>query len=164
MHFSTSYRPITLDSICNSAFFFSGLWQPQLKRNQSPYLLRLIINKLYGASHGSLFHARIRASHASLAVDLDLSRPWTCHLIAVLREAGWLETSAPRLPDGKQEITIFRPGKMLKRVLVMLIKSREKRRVNNQRQESPTKADVEKNLQFLRQLQQDLALKMKMKT
>src|SRR5215208_8148440 len=117
---------LALDSILSATFFFSGKWTPALKRNQSGETLRLILCKLYGANRGSLFHARMRCSHAALADSLDLSREWTCKLIARLREAGWITTEARRLPDGKQEITIFRPGAMLKRLLVMLLKSRQR--------------------------------------
>jgi hypothetical protein len=169
MHLQSSYSnhrssSITLDSICNSAFFFSGLWEPALKRNQSPYLLRLLINKFYGSSHGSLFNSRVRASHAGLAADLALSRTWVCHLVAVLREAGWITTECPRLPDGKQEISIFRPGPMLKRLLVMLIKSRQHHRVNDSKQKLPSTEDIVKAKAFFAGLQENLAAKMKMKT
>ena len=160
---------LTLDTILSATFFFSGKWTPELKRNQSGETLRLILCKLYGSSRGSLFHAQMRCSHAALADSLDLSREWTCKLIARLREARWITTEARRLPDGKQEITIFRAGQMLKRLLVMLLKSQQRKRgssvrVNDTSQKVPTKEDVEKNKSFLRKLQEDLANKMRMKT
>jgi hypothetical protein len=154
---------LTLDTILSATFFFSGKWTPALKRNQSGETLRLILCKLYGASRGSLFHAQMRCSHAALADSLDLSREWVCTLIARLRAAGWIETSAPRLPGSQQQdISQFRPGKMLKRLLVMLLRSRQrsqKHRVNDPSQKLPKKEDIEKNLQFLRGLQEDLAKK-----
>jgi hypothetical protein len=158
---------LALDTILSAAFFFSGKWTPTLKRNQSGETLRLILCKLYGASRGSLFHARMRCSHAALADSLDLSREWTCKLIARLREARWITTEARRLPDGKQEITIFRAGPTLKRLLVLLLRSNQrsqKPRVNESSQQVPTKEHVEKNKSFLRKLQEDLANKMRMKT
>jgi hypothetical protein len=44
-------------SLCH----FVPKWTPALRRNASPYLLRLLVCKLYGASKGNLFHAKIRA-------------------------------------------------------------------------------------------------------
>jgi hypothetical protein len=156
---------LSLDTICNSATYFVGQWSPDLKRNQSRDLLRLVLSKMYCPSQGNLFHARIRASHAALAATLDLSREWTCKLVGCLREARWLETSAPRLPDGKQEISIFRPGRRLKKLLVMLLRSKQrvKSRVNDQLQKIPTEEEVAKNLQFLRDLQKELGEKLAMK-
>jgi len=139
---------LSLDTLCNAATYFAGQWTPALKLNQSRDALRLIINKLYGVSHGSMFKSRVRASHASLAATLGLSREWSCKLIGRLRESRWLETSAPRLPDGKQEITIFRPGRRLKKLLVMLLKSKQrspKNRVNDHPQKVPTQEERAKN-------------------
>lgn len=153
---------LSLDTINNSALFFSAKWNPDLKRSQARDALRVIINKLYGASRGSLFHAQVRCSHAALADSLDLSREWTCKLVARLREAGWLKTHAPRLPDGKQEITIFSPGRMFKRLLVMLLKSRQRRhssRVNDCSQKIPTQEQIAKNKSFLADLRETLTQK-----
>ena len=156
---------INLDTIISSSLFFSAKWNPALKRSQSRDVLRLIINKLFGASRGSLFHAKMRCSHAALADRLDLSREWTCKLIGRLREAGWIRTEAPRLPDGKQEITIFKTGRMFKRLLVMLLKSkqRQKNRVNDSSQKIPTKEQIEKNKTFLAELRETLAQKFALK-
>lgn len=155
---------LSLDTISNAATYFAGQWSPALKLNQSRDLLRLVLSKMYFPSQGNLFHARIRASHAALADSLDLSREWTCKLVGRLRAERWLETSAPRLPDGKQEISIFRPGRRLKKLLVMLLKSKQrvKNRVNTSSQKIPSKEQIEKNLQFLRGLQQEIAGKMAM--
>jgi len=155
---------LTLDTILSATFFFSGKWTPALKRNQSGETLRLILCKLYGASRGSLFHAQVRCSHVALADSLDLSREWTCKLIARLRASGWITTEARRLPNGKQEITIFRAGQMLKRLLVMLLKSQQRQRgssarVNDSSQKIPTKEDVEKNKAFLANLITELGQK-----
>jgi hypothetical protein len=153
---------ISLDTIISSAVFFAAKWNPDLKRSQSRDILRAIINKLYGANRGAIFHAQARCSHAGLAATLDLSREWTCKLIGRLRDTGWIQTSAPRRPDGTQEITIFRPGRMLKRLLVMLLKSKQRRpssRVNNSSQKIPTQQEVERNKTFLADLRDTLAQK-----
>lgn len=155
---------LTLDTIISASTFFAGKWSPALKLSQSRDVLRLLLNKLYGASQGNLFHARMRCSHAALAASCDLSREWTCTLIGRLRQAGWIVTSAPRLPDGRQEVTIFRAGRMLKRLLVMLLKSRQRHpqqsRVNDQPQKTPTKEEVERNKAFLADLRQSLMQKL----
>jgi hypothetical protein len=162
-----SASSITLDTLANAANFFAGKWSPELKRNQSRDVLRAVINKLYGASRGSMFYARMKCSHAALAATVDLSRPWTSELISRLRDAGWLRSSAPRLPDGTQEISTFRPGPLMKRLLVMLLKSKQRpthSRVNDSRQRIPSKEQIEKNLHFLRQVQEQLAQKLGRKT
>jgi hypothetical protein len=118
---------LSLDTIANSATYFAGQWTPALKLNQSRDLLRLVLSKMYFPSQGNLFHARIRASHSALADALDLSREWICKLTRKLRDAKWIETSAPRRAgSNQQEITVFRPGKRLKRLLVMLLKSKQR--------------------------------------
>src|SRR3954451_13706636 len=124
-------RELALDNILSATFFFAGKWTPALKRNQSRDLLRHVLCRLYGASKGNLFHARLRASPASLGVELHLSREWVCKLGQRLQDAGWIEYRALRLSDGKYEIGCFRPGRMLKRVLCMLLGYRKPRhRVN----------------------------------
>jgi hypothetical protein len=153
---------LSLDSIINSALFFAAKWEPTLKRSQSRDVLRTIINKLYGANRGAIFHSNVRCSHAALAEALDLSREWTCKLVGRLRDTGWIQTHARRLPDGTQEITIFSPGRMMKRLLVMLLKSRQRRpssRVNSSSQLLPTKEEVEKNKSFLADLRDTLTQK-----
>jgi len=60
---------LPLDTICNSATYFVAQWTPELKRNQSRDLLRLILSKMYFPSQGNLFHARIRASDAPDVVE-----------------------------------------------------------------------------------------------
>jgi hypothetical protein len=113
-------RVLALDNILSAAFFFAGKWTPALKRNQSRDLLRHLLCRLYGASKGDLFHAQIRASHASLGAELGLSREWTCKLAGRLQSAGWLHYRALRLPDGTFEVGRFSVGRTLKRLLCML--------------------------------------------
>src|SRR5262249_27432240 len=126
--------------------------------------------RLHGASNGNLFHARIRASHASLAHHVGLSREWTCKLVARLAKAGWIEFTAPRLPDGKFEIGIFKPGRMLKRLLCMLLGYRKpkhhsaKYRVNDSSQFLPTKEQVEKSKTFFTHLLRTLTRQLSVKS
>jgi len=123
---------LTLDNILSAAFFFAGKWAPALKRNQSRDVLRHLLCRLHGASKGQLFHARLRASHASLGAELDLSREWTCKLVGRLQATGWIDYRALRLPDGTFEIGVFSIGRTLKRLLCMLLGYRKpKYRVND---------------------------------
>lgn len=156
---------ITLDTIISSAFYFVGQWTPELRRNQSRDLLRLVLSKMYFPSQGNLFHARIRASHAGLAASLDLSREWTCKLSRRLCESQWLVASAPRLPDGKQEISIYKPGKRLKRLLVMLLRSKQraKTRVNTSSQKFLTQEEREKNKALFHEMVEGIAKEREMK-
>lgn len=155
-------QSLSLDTVNAAATYFSAKWEPSLKRSQSRDVLTAIISKLYGVSHGHIFSAHVRCSHSALANTLNLSREWTCKLIARLRSAGWVRTQALRLPDGKQEITTFKPGRMLKRLLVMLLKSKQRQtphtsRVNDCPQKIPTKEQVEKNKKFLADLREELS-------
>jgi hypothetical protein len=125
-------RVLALDAICNASFFFAGKWAPELKRNQSRDLLRHLLCRLYGTSKGSLFHAKVRASHANLGAELGLSREWVCKLGRRLQDAGWINYRALRLPDGRHEIGVFSVGRTLKRLFCMLLGYRKpKRRVND---------------------------------
>jgi hypothetical protein len=155
---------ITLDTLISASTYFVAKWTPTLKLNQSRDVLRLVINKLYGASQGNLFHARIRCSHAALAASVGLSREWVCTLVGRLGRAGWLETLAPRLPDGRQEVTTFKPGPQLKRLLVMLLRSRQKSRANDQSQKLPSKEDIDKNKALLADLIKSLSQKLSQKS
>ena len=147
-----SFAP-SLDQLISSTLFFSGKWTPGLKRNQSRDLLRHLLCRLYGASKGNLFHARIRASHASLAADVGLSRVWVCTLSGRLKDTGWLDYHAPRHLDGTYEIGFYRPGRLLKRVLCTLLgyKRPRYRRVNDSLSSLPLLRTEEKKILLRRQ-------------
>jgi hypothetical protein len=156
-------NPLSLDQIWSATFFFAGKWHPDLKRNQSRDVLRALLYKLFAPRGGSLFHRHARCGHAALAEQLSLSREWTCTLISRLRSSGWIETFAPRLSGSQQQdISTFRPGKMLKRLLVLLLRSKQrsqKARVNDTSQKISTKEDVEKNKALLANLIAELGQK-----
>ncbi|HEV8715462.1 MAG TPA: helix-turn-helix domain-containing protein [Candidatus Binatia bacterium] len=153
---------IALDNIVSATFFFASKWTPALKRSQARDLLRLLVCKLYGVSRGYVFHAHMRASQASLAADLGISREWCNRLVGRLVEAGWLRYSAPRLPDGTFEVGTFRPGRMLKRLLCVLLGYRRHHphRVKDPSQKLPTPKQVEENKRFFSQLLSDLSAKL----
>jgi hypothetical protein len=139
-------QTIALDNVLSALWWALPKWTPALKRNQSRDVLRLLVCKLYGASHGNLFNARIQASQDALAASVGISREWCNKLLARLVEAGWIESYAPRLPDGRYLPCLFKPGGQLKRLLCVLLRYRRPRRsrVNGSSQSSPPKAEIKK--------------------
>jgi hypothetical protein len=155
---------LSLDNIVSALWYHLPRRSPKLRRNAAPYLLRGLVSKLYGAGKGNLWGAQIRASQTALAKDVGVSRQWTNELIQRLVTAGWLRYHAPRLPDGHFEVGFFKIGPQLQRLLSALLNfRRSKSRVNSPRQLIPTKEQVEKNLLFLRALQDSLAAKFSQK-
>ncbi|MGE0682426.1 MAG: helix-turn-helix domain-containing protein [Candidatus Binatia bacterium] len=155
---------LTLDNLLSASVFFVGKWTPALKRNQSRDVLRLLICKFHGASHGNLFKAQIQASQDDLASRLDLSREWVCKLLKRLEAERWIVSKAIRLPDGKFLPCYFRPGGQLKRVLCILLGYRRQprpSRVNTPSQYLPSLKEREKSLFFIRQIKELLTAKMR---
>ena len=147
-----------------SLCYFVPKWTPALRRNASPYLLRLLVCKLYGASKGNLFQAKIQASQDALAASLGIRREWINQLLARLKVEGWIEAYAPRLPDGRYLPCLFWPGRRLKRLLCILVGYRRphRSRVKSRPQSLPlSQAEREKSLSFLRGLREKLALQLR---
>ena len=160
----SNVQKLSLDTIVSALCYQLPRRSPKLRRNAAPYLLRGLVSKLYGAGKGNLWGAQVRASQAALAKDLGVSRQWTNALIQRLVSAGWLRYHAPRLPDGHFEVGFFKIGPQLQRLLSALLGSRRaKFRVNSSRQLIPTREQIEKNLLFLKTLQDQLAAKFSQK-
>jgi hypothetical protein len=85
-------------------------------------------------------NAHLTLAQGTLAHKLGLSRQWIGVLLDRLRDAGWIEFAAPVLADGMRGLTIFRVGRQLKRLLLMLLKSK--------RRKTPAKSDANKAWQF----------------
>lgn len=151
-------RELALDNILSATFFFAGKWSPRLKRNQARDVLRFLLCRLYDQGRGRLMLAEVTLAQTTLARKLGLSRQWVGTLLSRLQEAGWLECYAPRLLDGMCGSTVFRPGRQLKRVLLMLTKGRarktSKKLVANKRwQFSPSQREKEKQIVLEREQQ-----------
>jgi DNA-binding Lrp family transcriptional regulator len=131
---------LALDVILSAVFFFAGTWTPALKRNQSRDLLRFLLCRLYDQGRGDLGRAQLTLAQSTLARKLGLSRQWIGELLDRLRDAGWIDCYAPVLDDGMRGSTIFRVGRQLKRLLIMLLRSRKRK--------TPTKLDANKAWQF----------------
>lgn len=155
-----SIQHLSLDTIVSAIFYHLPRRSPQLRRNAAPHLLRGLVSKLYGVGKGNLWSAQVRASQAALAKDAGISRQWTNELIHRLVSTGWLRYHAPRLPDGHFEVGFFKIGPQLQRLLCALLGCRRPTvHVNTSRPLIPTKDQVEKNLLFLKTLQQTLTTK-----
>ena len=138
---------LALDTILSAVFFFAGKWTPELRRNQSRDVFRFLLCRLYDQGRGQLMNAELTLAQGTLAQKLGLSRQWVGELLERLKEAGWIEYYAPVLEDGMRGSTIFRVGRQLKRLLVMLWKS--KRRLPAGRQgKKPVKSDANNPWQF----------------
>jgi hypothetical protein len=114
-------RVLALDVVLSAVFFFAGKWTPALKRNQSRDLLRFLLCRLYDQSRGQLVNGHVTLAQGTLARKLGLSRQWVGILLDRLQGAGWIKYTAPVLDDGMRRSTIFRVGRQLKRLLVMLL-------------------------------------------
>ncbi len=133
-------RVLALDTILSATLYFAGKWHPELKRNQSRDLLRFLICRLYDAGRGKLVGTRLTLAQGTLARKVGLSRQWIGILLARLQGAGWIECYAPTLDDGMRGSTIFRAGRQLKRLLLMLSKAKPRK--------TPTKLAAKTRWQF----------------
>lgn len=114
---------VALDSILSASFHFVVKWSPELDRTKSRDLLRFLLCRLYDQGRGQLVNSQLVLAQTTLARKLGLSRQWVGILVQRLENAGWIEHYSPVLPDGTNGSTIFRIGRTLKRLLVMLAKS-----------------------------------------
>jgi hypothetical protein len=149
---------LALDTILSASFHFVVKWSPELDRNKSRDLLRFLLCRLYDQGRGQLVNAQLTLAQTTLARKLGLSRQWVGELVHRLEVTGWIEHFSPTLPDGTNGSTIFRIGRTLKRLLVMLTKSRrgkkrEKHTDKSRWRFSPTK--VEKQLLTIREKEKE---------
>jgi hypothetical protein len=132
VQFSLSPRVANLDALIN-VVFSRLIKRKELKQNQSFALLRQLLYKFFWQTRFNLFLGRnpwkafAQVSHEALGAKLGISREWVQKLTKRLKAAGWIETYSPRRPDGKlREVTIFRPGPMLRQLLMTLLKSKQR--------------------------------------
>ncbi len=114
---------LALDTILSASFHFVVKWSPGLDRTKSRDLLRFLLCRLYDEGRGHLMNIQLPLAQTTLARKLGISRQWVGVLVQRLEAAGWIEHYSPTLPDGTNGSTIFRAGRQLKRMLVMVIKS-----------------------------------------
>src|SRR5215468_5181509 len=141
---------IALDTILSASFHFVAKWSPELDRNKSRDLLRFVLIRLYDEGRGQLMNTQLTLAQTTLAKKLGISRQWVGILLDRLQAAGWIEYTAPWLGPGMRGSTSYRIGRMLKRLLIMLSKSK--------RQKTPAKPAAKPSWQFS---PSKLALKMR---
>ena len=79
--------------------------------------------KTLESNKSDLVNVSLTLVQTTLSHKLGISRQWIGKLVNRLDREGWIEHYAPTLPDGTNGSTLFRAGRMLKRVVVMLQKS-----------------------------------------
>jgi DNA-binding Lrp family transcriptional regulator len=115
---------LALDQIWSATSTFTVKWSAGLESNKAHRVLHYLLCRLYDEGRGQLVHAHFTLAQATLARKLGLSRQWVGILVSRLADAGWIEYHSSKLPDGTNSSSVWRVGRMLKRLLVMLAKSR----------------------------------------
>ena len=115
---------LTLDQIWSATSTFTVKWSKGLESNKAHRVLHYLLCRLYDEGRGQLVNASLTLAQTTLSTKLGISRQWIGELVSRLERAGWVEHSAQKLPDGTNSSTVWRVGRMLKRLLVMLGKSR----------------------------------------
>jgi hypothetical protein len=115
---------LTLDQIWSATSTFTVKWSDGLESNKAHRVLHYLLCRLYDEGRGHLVNARLTLAQMSLAKKLGISRQWVGILVSRLAAAGWIEYHSSTLPDGTNSSSVWRVGRTLKRLLVMLAKSR----------------------------------------
>jgi DNA-binding Lrp family transcriptional regulator len=116
---------LTLDTILSATDFFSTKWSQGIESNKAGRVLRFLVCRLYDEGRGQLVNANLTLAQTTLSKKLGISRQWIGELVARLSAAGWIEHHSTKLPNGTNSSSVWRVGRMLKRLLVMLSKSRQ---------------------------------------
>jgi hypothetical protein len=122
---------LTLDQIWSATSHFSIQWSEGIESNKAHRILHYLLCRLYDAGRGQLVNARLTLAQTTLSKKLGISRQWVGELVSRLERAGWVEHASQKLPDGTNSSTVFRAGHMLKRLLVMLAKSQQRKSLIN---------------------------------
>src|SRR5215203_5738536 len=118
---------LALDSILSATFHFTTTWSSHLQSNKARDLLRYVVCRLYDEGRGQLMNTQLTLAQTTLARKLSISRQWVGTLVQRLEAEGWLEHFSPTLADGTNGSTVWRVGRLLKRLLVMLTKSHRRK-------------------------------------
>src|SRR5215216_4815506 len=118
---------LALDSILSATFHFTTKWSSHLQSNKARDLLRYLVCHLYDEGRGQLMNTHLALAQTTLARKLGISRQWVGTLVQRLEDEGWLEHSSPTLADGTNGATLWRVGRLLKRLLIMLTKSNRRK-------------------------------------
>jgi len=119
--------PLTLDQIWSATSTFTVKWSEGIESNKAHRVLHYLLCRLYDTGRGNLINAHLTLAQTTLSKKLSISRQWVGELVSRLDREGWIEHSSEKLPDGTNGSTVWRAGRMLKRLLVMLLKSRQRK-------------------------------------
>jgi len=118
---------LSVDNIISALSYRLRRWDKPLSRTAASELLRTFVCRFYGQTPTNIFRSRIRSSQAALADHAGISREWTCTLLGRMRSSGWIEYRAVRQQDGRFAPIVFRAGKKLKRLIMILLGARRKK-------------------------------------
>jgi hypothetical protein len=147
-------RELALDNILSATFFFADKWSSGLSGNRARDLLRFLTCRLYDQGRGKMVGAHITLAQGTLARKTGISGKWCWELCQRLQKEGWIEYTAPRLPDGMRASCTFAIGRQFKRLLVMLSKSGKPKKQKKSDTHNPWKfspSAEEKKLDLIRQ-------------
>ncbi len=122
---------LTLDQIWSATSTFTVKWSKGLESNKAHRVLHYLLCRLYDEGRGQLVNANLTLAQTTLSKKLGISRQWVGELVSRLERAGWVEHASQKLPDGTNGSTLWRIGCQLKRLLVMLSKSRGGEKLRN---------------------------------
>jgi hypothetical protein len=118
---------LTLDQIWSATSTFTVKWSRGIESNKAHRVLHYLLCRLYDQGRGHLMNAQFSLAQTTVAKKLGISRQWVGTLVQRLEETGWLVHISEKLPDGTNGSTIWRAGRMLKRLLIMLTKSNRRK-------------------------------------
>lgn len=118
---------LTLDQIWSATSTFTIKWSQGIESNKAHRVLHYLLCRLYDTSRGNLVNTSITLAQTTLSKKLGISRQWVGELVGRLEREGWVEHSSPKLPGGMNGSSIWRAGRMLKRLVVMLLKSNQRK-------------------------------------
>lgn len=114
---------LALDNILSASEHYLAHWSSGLESNKAGRLLRYLVCRLWDRGRGKLINAQIELAQTTIARKLRISRQWVGTLADRLAAAGWIEHHSSKLSDGMNSSSVWRVGRLLKRLLVMLLKS-----------------------------------------
>ena len=119
---------ITLDNLISASSYYVGTWTPdkKLKSNAAFNTFRFLLIRLYESGQGRPLDTHVQLSIGTVADKLGLSRYWAGILIHRLADAGWIEIHSSWTGERMKSSTIFRAGRMLKRLVFHLLAARRK--------------------------------------
>jgi hypothetical protein len=118
---------LTLDQIWSATSTFTVRWSEGLESNKAHRVLHYLFCRLYDEGRGQLVNAHVTLAQATLARKLGISKRWINTLSRRLADTGWIEYASTKLPDGTNSSCVWRVGRQLKRLLVALGKSRQRK-------------------------------------